>query len=273
MSSVEVFDASTASGRVTRPSSRERRLLQLHVLEHGFDDDVDLIEAVIGRRRRDERQRLFERLGRHASLRDRRFVVPADRRQAAIEGCVIDLLQQHRDPGICIRHRDAAAHRPGADDGGAGDAARRRVFGHVGNLGRFALGKEQMHHRARLGRQHAIGEQLALTRRARVEVHRHGRFDGVDARQGRARTARGLRQHRSRRLHRPPIPSSRFAIRGLDSRVLRRLAELRASQRKRHRAVEQVAGHDLVDDAFGLCARRGDELPSVAQLERRLRPG
>ena len=42
MSSVDVFDARMASGRVTAAELGERRLLQVHVLEHGLDDDVDV---------------------------------------------------------------------------------------------------------------------------------------------------------------------------------------------------------------------------------------
>ena len=49
MSSVDVFDASTQSGRVTRPSSAKVCLLEVHVLEHGLDDDVHAVEAVVGR--------------------------------------------------------------------------------------------------------------------------------------------------------------------------------------------------------------------------------
>ena len=41
MSSVDVFDARMASGRVTARELGERGLLQLHVLEHRLDDDVD----------------------------------------------------------------------------------------------------------------------------------------------------------------------------------------------------------------------------------------
>ena len=124
MSSVEVFDARTQSGRVTRAELRERRLLQVHVLEHRLDDDVDLVEAVVAGRRRDERHRLLDLLGGHLALRHRDFVVLADRRQAALERRLVDFLQQHRDAGVRVGHRDAAAHRAGADDRGALDVRR-----------------------------------------------------------------------------------------------------------------------------------------------------
>ncbi len=60
-----------AVGRGHPAELGERALLQIHVLEHGFDDDVDLIEPVVGRRRRDEPHRAIEGLLRHPALRDR----------------------------------------------------------------------------------------------------------------------------------------------------------------------------------------------------------
>ena len=56
----------------------ERGLLQVHVLEHGLDDDVDVTEAVVARRRRNERQCARHRLRRHPALRHRRLVVLAN---------------------------------------------------------------------------------------------------------------------------------------------------------------------------------------------------
>ena len=49
------------------------------------------------------------------------FVVLADGRQAAIERRLVHFLQQHRNAGVRVVHRDAAAHRAGADDRGALD--------------------------------------------------------------------------------------------------------------------------------------------------------
>ena len=171
MSSVDVFDASTASGRVTRASSANVALLQVHVLEHGLDDDVDLVEAVVARRRRDEAQRSGHRLRRHLALRDRGLVVLPDRRHAAIDGGLIDVLQQHRDAGIGVRHRDAAAHRAGADDRRARDVLRRRVLRDVRNLRDLALGEEQMPQRPRFVGEDAVGEELALALGSGLEVH------------------------------------------------------------------------------------------------------
>ena len=141
-------------------------------------------------------------------------------------------------------------------------------FGHAGDLGRFALGEKQVDHCARLGRQHAVGEQFALARGTRLEVHRDRRFDRIDARQRRARAAHGPRECRSRGLTGRdalvPAGHPRAQI-----ACFSHLACLRTRQRECHRVVEQVAGRDLVDDAFGACAWCRDELSFRTQLERR----
>ena len=73
-----------AVGARHRRELGERRLLQVHVLEHRLDDDVHLIEAVERRGRRDERHRLLDLLRGHLALRHRHVVVPADGRQPAL---------------------------------------------------------------------------------------------------------------------------------------------------------------------------------------------
>ena len=87
-------------------------------------------------------------------------------------------------------HRDAAAHRAGADDRRRRSiCARRRVLGDVGNLGGCALGEESVAQRARFRRLHELDEQLALEPQALVERHRDGRRDRVDALERRGKAA------------------------------------------------------------------------------------
>ena len=172
----------------------ERRLLQIHVLEHRLDDDVDVVEAVIGRRRRDERHRALKRLRRHLALGDRRLVVPANRRESAVERRSVDFLEQHRNAGVGVSHGDPATHRAGADHRRPLDLARGRILRHVGNLGDVAFGEKQMHERARLGRYDAVGEQLALAPRAGVEWQREPRLDRADRGERRSQAARRLLQ-------------------------------------------------------------------------------
>ena len=106
----------------------ERGLLQVHVLEHRFGHDVHLVEAVVAGRRRDQRHRLLDLLRGHLALRHRDFVVAADRGDAAIERRLVHFLEQDRNAGVRVVHRDAAAHRARADDRGAFDLLGRRVL-------------------------------------------------------------------------------------------------------------------------------------------------
>ena len=72
--------------RLRRASEiRERLRLQRHVLEHRFDDDVDVAEVGVTRHRRDEAHRLLEGVRRHATFGHRRLIVRANRRNAAVE--------------------------------------------------------------------------------------------------------------------------------------------------------------------------------------------
>ena len=57
--------------------------------------------------------------------------------------CVVSI-DLDRNAGIGEAHGDAAAHRAGADDGGAGDRAHRRVIRHVGDLRDLPLGEKGM---------------------------------------------------------------------------------------------------------------------------------
>ena len=86
MSSVDVLVASTLPGL----RQRGRRaagdlLLERHVLEHGFDDQIDVAEAVVADLRADSRHPLFDHRRREASALHRDVVVLADRGDASVE--------------------------------------------------------------------------------------------------------------------------------------------------------------------------------------------
>ena len=102
------------------------------------------------------------------------------------------------DAGVEEVHRDAAAHRAGADDGDLVDLAHRRRFRHVGDLGRGALGEERVAQRLALGREHQRGEGLALVLHAVLELGLGGLLDAVDA----ARRRREVLGHRLDRVAR-----------------------------------------------------------------------
>ena len=60
-----------ALGRGHPSEVGERPLLEVHVLEHRFDDDINLIEPVVGRHRGDELHRPLEGFLCHPTFRHR----------------------------------------------------------------------------------------------------------------------------------------------------------------------------------------------------------
>ena len=81
ISSVEVFEARMQAGLAIASISREDLLLERHAFEDGFDDDVGLIEAVVGELRRDQRHALIHDGLREAALLHGIGVVLADGRR------------------------------------------------------------------------------------------------------------------------------------------------------------------------------------------------
>ena len=229
---------------------RERRLLQIHVLEHRFDDDVDVIEAVVGRRGCDERERLGHRLRRQLALGDRRFVVLADRRHAAVQPSLIDVLEEHWDTHIGVRHRDAATHGSRADDRRALDVVSGGVFGDIGNLGHLALGKE---HVDRARRDSVDKTQSANSSRSRAEPASKSLVTQASMASTAANGARAPRAVFARvaraasHAASPDGPVTEFVLPVANLAALTRLG---ARQCEGDRAFEKIAIHDLIDDAF-----------------------
>jgi hypothetical protein len=251
----------------------ERRLLQIHVLEDRLDDDVHLIETVVRRGRRDERHRLVDLRRGHLALRPRHVVVPADRRESALQRRLIDVFQEHRDAGVRVGHRDAAAHRAGAEDRGAPDVLRRRALRDAGDFRRLALGKEHVPERLRFGRDDAARGELALAARSGFEPKRQRRLNRVH---------RGVRGGRAAR-HAPETGTRGVAGRGPVADVLgsdRQLAGpanlpgLRPGFRERDRLIKDRVGagtpaiDDAIEDAGRERRRCRQRLPVGAHVER-----
>ena len=93
----------------------------------------------------------------------------------------VDLDDGDGDAGVGEVHGDAAAHGAGADDRRLLDVLGRRVGRHVGDLGRLALGEEEVALGLGLGRGDQLAEELALPLDALVERQAHGRLDRLDA--------------------------------------------------------------------------------------------
>ena len=84
-------------------------------------------------------------------------------------------------PGVGEVHRDAAAHRAGADHRRLLDLLGRRVRRDVRDLGRLALGEEEVALGLRLRRVEELDEELALARDALGERQIHRGLDRLDA--------------------------------------------------------------------------------------------
>jgi len=93
----------------------------------------------------------FELFGFEAAARNRALVVLADRRHAAVEIGLRGVHQRHGNADVDAAHRDAAAHRAGADDAHARDRPRRDSGRQPRDLAHFALGVEQVAQRLGLG--------------------------------------------------------------------------------------------------------------------------
>ena len=92
----------------------------------------------------------------------------------------VDLLEQHGDAGVGVGHRDAAAHRAGADDGRPADRQQRRLLGDAGDLAHLALAEEDVNQRLRLIGEQALRETAPPPLAALGEGQRGGGLDRVD---------------------------------------------------------------------------------------------
>jgi hypothetical protein len=128
----------------------ENFLLQRHAFEHGFDDDIGLIETIVGELRRDQRHALIHHGLREAALFHRIFVILFDDGHAAIERVLRGFLDDDRDAGIGVVHRNTAAHGTRADDGGLLDVVGFGVLGNVRDFGHGAFAEEGVDQRFRL---------------------------------------------------------------------------------------------------------------------------
>ena len=158
----------------------EDRLLQLHVLEHGLDDDVARGEVGLVGRPGDQRHPLLDRLGRDRTARRGPLVVLADHGEALVERLLVAFDDRHRDADVGEVHGDAATHRPRAEHAARLDVEDRRVLGDVGDLVGGALGEERVALGGRLRPGDELDEQLLLDLQALVERQVGGGLDALD---------------------------------------------------------------------------------------------
>ncbi len=117
-SSVEVLRGQDRAGLHHLVERLEDLFLDAHVLEHGLDHQVGVLDVVVGQRGVRAAPCAASYLsGFSLPFLTCDFVVLADRGHAAVERLLLGLEHRHRDAGVEEVHRDAAAHRAGADDG------------------------------------------------------------------------------------------------------------------------------------------------------------
>ena len=247
---------------LTMPSSlREHVLLDVHVLEHGLDDQVAIRERLEVERAGQQAHALLDVFRLELAALRRRVVVLADHAEAAVERVLLDLDDRHRNADVGEVHRDAAAHRAGADHADLLDRNRRGVVRHVRNLPHLALGEEHVALRGRLRAGHQLHEQLALGGDALIERQVHRRFDAADVVLGREEAAELARIGLAELGE-----EFRLAARGFH--LLVHVAHFAQRSllgdhflRVRDRAGAQLAfGHDLIEQARGVRGLRVDVL-------------
>jgi hypothetical protein len=115
----------------------EDRLLDLHLLRHRLDHEIDVAEVLVARRPRDQPHHLRQaRIGLllgQLLLLDEAGELPlgdgARLLQGGIDELLVDVLDGNGDVGCGDRLRDLAAHGASADDGGLGNEHSACPFG------------------------------------------------------------------------------------------------------------------------------------------------
>ena len=153
---------------------------------------------------------------------------------------------RHRNAGIGEVHRDAAAHRAGADHRRALDLARGDVLADARHLGGLALGKEDMALRLRLVADHELHEQVALFLLRLVDrrIERHA--DRFDRGGRRVQAARLLGVLRDDLVEFRRIGADLFELVVAILHALERALRRQHAARKLDRAGNQIALDDLV---------------------------
>ena len=156
-------------------------LLDAQLLEHCLDHHVGVFQIVVAQRGAEQGHAFVVFALLELAFFDLRLVVFANRGDAAVQRVLLHLQHLDRNAGVQKIHRNAAAHGASADHRYRLDLALRRIGRNVGNLGRCALGHEEMTQCPALRREHQIGKQFALKGHAIVEFAFGGGFDCIDA--------------------------------------------------------------------------------------------
>ncbi len=172
-----------------------------------------------------------------------------DRLARLVDGFVVAVDDDDRNAGLRERDRDAAAHRPGADDARRrATVMRHRARGKAGDLRQLSFRKKEVPQRRRGLRANELVEEPRLAREAE-------RRKSARRRPARRRSACARRIRRSL----PAAPSCALARRrtarlaaGMPGAIVASRAEIRrfcAFRKALRRCSATSPGDDLVDDA------------------------
>ena len=232
----------------------EDLLLELHVLEHGFDDQVALGERFEVGAAAEQLHALVDLVHRDTAALRRALVVLAHDAEAALQRLLLSLDDVHRKSLAGEVHRDTATHRAGAENADALDGALRRVFRHVGDLACRSFCEEvvALRLRLRIGVQHC--RELRLFFQSLIEGQCRRGFDALDASLGSGEAARLAR-------HFAPEIGKQLGV--LTQRVAVRFDVAQPAQRRT--VVDELASEG---DGVGLERVFADERVENAELDR-----
>ncbi len=267
-----MLEARIAPGLAILSSRPKTSFLISICLEHRLDDQVAIGQRFEVERRLQQPHRAFDLFRGHAALGCGRFIVLAHHTGAAVERFLRHFDDGHRDSGRQEVHRNAAAHRAGADYADLLDRTRPGVLGDILDLRRLALGEEEILLRLGLGPGHQPHEQVALVDDPFGIGFGDRRLDRLDVGLGRLEPAEfarvGLAEFiEDRRIGtcfgQLLVPFRRFGQR----------ADVLDLVRQRDRVLEQFALCNPVDQANSKSLSRANGGARRDHLERLLDPG
>ena len=270
-SRVEVLVASSAPGFATRSRSAKTRFLRSISSNTASITTSASAAASSSTAPRDQGDAPLHLLGRQPAARGGRAVIAGNPIEPLLQEIGAGLDEGDRDAGIGKAHRDAAAHRAGADDRGLRDRPRLRSLRDAGDLGRLALGEEDMALRLRLVAGDQLAEQFALAPQAFFKGQHEGVAHRLDAGGRRLPAAQPAGQRGGGRVECAGIGPRRrqlvVAVADAPQRPVFRQNPAGEGDRVRR----QIALGERVEDAVGERFGRRDRIAGDDHLERLFR--
>ena len=268
-----MFEARIAPGLAIVSSRSKMRLLEVHVLEHRFDDEVGVGQGIEVERRAQLAHPLLHLVKCHAALLGGVLVVSAHDRDAPVERLLRGLDDRHGNARAQEIHGNAAAHGAGADDADLGDLSRWRVGGDVGDLRRLPLGEKDIALRLGLICDDEPAENLALLRHALIEWQIDRVLDELDRPRPGLEAAVFSRIGLASRLEDLRMAARRLDLVGSVAHLLqgRLLGNQALGVTKRKLAQLSFFG-EFVDDAPFLGLARAERRSGQNSVQRFLRP-